>query len=170
MNLAYESLIKKHNINISDLPKDARIGIDGIKKTMNIISVLEKSGKKVGQSVLEKLNANDKWVTREIYDYLEGEETNSDEIPNDLQDIQKEIKEEAKKQEQDPLGLAIDLELSSMKKENIETISFQDLKSKAPKSYGVIFNSYDANEDNGIETSKFSLIETDVETFTLKQK
>jgi hypothetical protein len=170
MNLAYESLIKKHNIDVKDLPKDARIGIDGIKKTLHMISVLEKGGKKIGQGVLDKLNANDKWVTREIYDYLEGEETNTEEIPNDIAEIQEEIKEDTKKQEQDPIGFAIDIELSALKKENVETISLKDLKEKAPKVYGIIFKNYDADEDNGVETSNYSLIESDIEVFTLKQK
>jgi uncharacterized protein (DUF1015 family) len=170
MNLAYESLIKKHNIDVKDLPKDARIGIDGIKKTLHMVAMLEKSGKKISQSVLDKITANDKWVTREIYDYLEGDDKNDDEIPNDASEIQKEAKEEAKKQEQDPIGFLIDEELYALKKENVETISFNDLKAKAPKTYNEIFRNYDADEDNGVETSNFSLVETETEKFSLKQK
>ena len=170
MTLAYESLIKKHNLDIKDLPKDAKIGIDGIKKTLHMVAMLEKGGKKISQSVLDKISANDKWVTREILDHLEGEETNDDEIPNDATEIQKEVKDEAIKQEQDPIGFAIDEELAILKKENIETISLKDLKSKAPKTYNVIFSNYTADEENGVETSRFSLIETELETFSLKQK
>ena len=48
--------------------------------------------------------------------------------------------------------------------------SLEEIKSAAPKTWNVIWDNYDADGENGVETSRFSLIETELKTFSLKQK
>ena len=46
----------------------------------------------------------------------------------------------------------------------------EELKNVSKTAHSVIFSTYDDSGDNGIETSNYSLIETEEEIFTLTQK
>jgi hypothetical protein len=70
----------------------------------------------------------------------------------------------------DPLGLEIEKELKSLVEAGKTKLDADELKEKAPKTYNVVFKNYDEEDDNGVETSNFALIETDVEVFTIKKK
>jgi hypothetical protein len=50
------------------------------------------------------------------------------------------------------------------------SFNLEELKSLSKTAYEVIFNSYEEDEDNGIETTNFSLIETSEYQFTLTKK
>lgn len=176
MEYGYEKLLKEHNINVADLPKDAQIGIKSLKQLAGAIATNEKAGRPVSQEILDKIKANDKWVIREILDYVEEKEIDRGEIPNDPKEIIEEIEEEAEAHEaenDDPnleLGLAIEAELEAQYKAGIKEITLAEIKSKCPKAYETIFKTYEPNGSNGVRTSKFSLIENTEkpETFNLQ--
>lgn len=67
-------------------------------------------------------------------------------------------------------GYKIDEELKKAFESGKTQIKLNELKSVSPTSYIVIFDTYDDTGDNGIETTNYSLIETDEELFTLTKK
>lgn len=167
MEFQYEKLMEEEGLTLKELPQDAKVGIETIAKIKRIIALTESKGKKIHQSVYQKLKTNDKWVTREILDYLEGKDSKqSDEIPHS----ETEIKNQIDMEQIDPLGLAIEDELKKLVEAGTTKLDADELKAKAPKTYNVVFKNYDEEDDNGVETSNFSLIETDVEVFTIKKK
>lgn len=58
------------------------------------------------------------------------------------------------------LGLKIDEELKALSESGIKEITLDDLKTKAPISYDIIFDATEEDEPNGIETTNFSLLES----------
>jgi hypothetical protein len=166
MEFQYEKLMEEEELTLSELPDDAKVGIETIAKIKRVIALTESKGKKIRPDVFKKLKANDKWVVREILDYLEGKDSRQSDMPHD----EKEIKNDIEMNEIDPLGLEIENEIKNLLDSGVKTIKADDLKSKASKTYNVIFKNYNEEEDNGVETSNYSIIETDVETFTIKKK
>jgi hypothetical protein len=187
MDFQYKKALEEHNLKIADLPEDAQTGIDGIKEILKGIKLTESRGRKASARIIKKLKANDKWVYFEILDHVHDTEKNKDVIPNDsdevVEELEKEAAEKAKKEgmkeneggegnepQPDALGLAIEKEFENMIEDGKTEISFDDLKSVAPKAYNVIFDAHVEGETNGIETSKFSLLETSENLYTLKTK
>lgn len=163
----YEKLMEQEELKLSELPEDARIGIETIATINRVIVLNESKGRKIRPDVHKKIAANDKWVTREILDYVEGKDSKQpDSVPHTEKDIIKDIEQDAV----DPKGVAIDVELKALIEAKMDVIKLDELKSKAPQSYAVIFQHYDESGDNGIETSFYSIHETDTETFTIKAK
>lgn len=74
------------------------------------------------------------------------------------------------KQEQKPIGYQVEEELKSLYEQKKFNITIDELKSKAPKSYNIIFENYEKDKDNGIETSFYRLLETTTNNFKLDKK
>jgi hypothetical protein len=73
-------------------------------------------------------------------------------------------------QNPDEKGVQIDNELSKLLEIKDEW-EIDELRSKAPLTYETIFDNYDEEEENGITTDNFSIIESETpETFNLKAK
>lgn len=68
------------------------------------------------------------------------------------------------------IGFEIEAELKSLYDSGVRTISQSDLKSKAPKTYSQVFENYSDEEDNGVETSNYSAIETEQNEYTIEKK
>ena len=177
---AYEKLLDENNLKVTDLPKDAQIVIKSIKQIANAVRMTEKRGQNVSQAVRDKIKVNDKWVVREILDYLEDEETHFEDLPNPAPAVLKEIKEDAEETTAEvPLtpeqiqGKKIDVELKHLfdDGEVVDyTYSSEDLRHLATTTYFTIFDSYDDDEENGIVTSNFKLLETpESEVFKLSK-
>ena len=69
----------------------------------------------------------------------------------------------------DPKGLAIDEELKKLYSENRIKLSIDELKSFAPNSYRVLFDAYEPDEDNGIQTTYYSVIEKEDNIFHISK-
>src|SRR6478752_2402511 len=82
MEHAYEKLMKEHNLSFSELPVDARIGIESIQQIGKAIHLAEKNKRNIKPAVFDKIKANDKWVVREILDYIESKDSNQGPLPN----------------------------------------------------------------------------------------
>lgn len=177
---AYQTLMAKHNIVESDLPADAKVGITAIKNIEKAISMAEKSGKKINPETIAKIKANDKWVCNEILDFVENTDENEEDAPYEEEEIVEEIEgddtgedekgENAPAKEVDPKGVKIDADLSVAYEKGTKTITLDELKSVSKTAYDIIFDTYDESGDNGVETSQFSLLETDENVFTLNKK
>lgn len=179
MEFGYEKLMKENNLTLNDLNNDARNGIAIIRSTMVVINREAKRGKSVSDLTWGKVKSNDKWVCGEILEILDGKQrNNTDEIPFDEEEIIEQIDEENNDynndeeytESVDPIGIRIDNELDIAYMNGNTRISLDELKNLSHTAYDVIFDNYEQNTKNGIETTYFNLLETDKYIFTLTKK
>ena len=186
MEYAYVKLMQEHNLTLNDLNEDAINGINTIKDIEKSINMLAKRGKNVSAKVISKIKTNDKWVCGEILEILDGKQrNNTDEVPFDEEEIIEQIDEENNIEEEeendynedeyntesfDPIGIRIDSELDVAYMNGNTRMSLDELKNVSHTAYDVIFNNYETNTQNGIQTTYFNLLETDKYIFTLTKK
>jgi hypothetical protein len=66
--------------------------------------------------------------------------------------------------------LKIEEEWASLHEQGVQTISADDLRNKAKTTFKTIWDNYEDEVENGVETSNYSLIEQDnTQVFTLKK-
>ncbi|MEI7960774.1 MAG: hypothetical protein WCI04_00400 [archaeon] len=182
---AYEKLMAEHNLKVSDLPEDARVGITTINNIEKSMKMAEKQGKKVSDDTMSKIKANDKWIVQEILDHVEDTDDNEDEMPYDEEELQEELEEDFEEEGEDEgeedntpeneeqkkaLGLTIDKELDEMFKTGKKQWGAEDIKGGYRNTYNTLFDNYEDDGENGVETSNFRLVETDHELFTITKK
>ncbi len=166
MELAYEKLMAEHGLTVAELPTDAQTGIKSVKQIAHAMHMTEQRGHTVKPATISKLKANDKWTVREILDYVENKETNPDPLPNDPEEVVEEIEENEtpqlspEEQAKFDQGVAIETELETLSGSGKTAYTTDELKTSAPKTYKVIFDSYTQGEQNGVKTTRFSLIES----------
>lgn len=167
MEFQYEKEMQKHGLKYADLPEDAQTGIDGIKDVKKALNMLEKSGKKPTAKTLKKVKAMDKWVCYEIYDIVNDTDKNEDEMPFEEEEVLEEIEEQVKDEMEEhkeqkasnDKGAKVEAEIKSLFDNNVKQIDIEDLRTKAPVCYDILFDTYDPDEENGIQTTRYSLIE-----------
>jgi hypothetical protein len=195
MELQYENALEEYNLTIADLSDDAKIGIENINSVLKGVNMLQKSGKQVSDKTISKIKAMDKWVYYEILDQVQGSDENEDELPYDEDEVLEEAEQFAEEQDEeqdeeedeeeddeeeeenpvtptttDPKGAQIENDLKVAYDNGKKTITLNELKAISKSAYDVIFDNYDESGDNGIETSYYTLLETDDELFTLTKK
>lgn len=176
MDLQYKKVMEQNGLELSDLPEDAQIAIENINEVSRALNMLEKRGKTPTQKTLNKLKALDKWATYEIYDILKDTDKNDDEMPENPEKLVQEINEQAvdgnpeQPQEINKVGLEIESEIENLLKTGKTNFNFDELKKSAKRTYDVLFDGYEEGYDNGIETSRYNLIETDKHLFTISKK
>ena len=176
MEFQYEKALKEHNIQLQDLPEDARTGIREIKNSVNLMNLAEKKGKKVSTNAIKRVKAMDKWVYYEILDFLEDTDKNEDEIPYESEDVQESLQEsyddnsQKNVQEVKGDGVKINEELSNLHKEGKNTLTLDEIKRYAPNTYNAIFEVYSEGETNGVETKSYSLIEFEKQQYKLTKR
>jgi len=185
---AYEILIKEKSLNIADLPEEVQVAIDELKQIDKGLHLMKKSAEKKGETFKiserteKKKKAMDKFAVSAINDYLidnevEGEAPHTAEevLDEASQDATSKTKPKTKKDKETvstdkELGLTIDAELSAIVESGKTSITFDELKSLAPKAYNVLFDTYEEGEQNGIITTYYKLVETDKEVFNITKK
>jgi len=176
MELLYKKEMEKHGLSVAELPEDAQTGIENINDVLKAFRMVEKKGQKPTDKALKKLRAMDKWVLYEIYDYLNDTDKNDDDIPFDAEDVIDDVNSGKKDNddnsgiEADPLGLKIESELETLYTSGKKLLTIDEIQDNAPQTYSVLFDAYEDGEQNGIITSKYSLIEGTDRKFTLKTK
>jgi exoribonuclease R len=137
----------------------------------------ERAGKKVLPGTLKKLATMDKWVTYEILDYLHDTDKNDDDIPfvaedvlDDLEKGDKSTSPSTEEKQVDQVGLRIDQELDKLYATGKTSFEIDEIRSSARNTYKEIWDNYEEGEQNGIMTSKYSLLESGDYTFNLKLK
>jgi len=180
MELQYKKALEKNNLNISDLPEDAQTGISEINSVLRAFNMLEKKGGKPTAKSLKKLKAMDKWVYYEILDYLHDTDKNDDDIPFDADDVKDDLTNDSNDNskstddvnddniEPDALGIKIEAELDGLYQSGKTVYSIEELGDKATETYNVLFDLYQDGEENGIVTTKYSLLEDKDKTYKLK--
>jgi hypothetical protein len=193
MELQYLKAMEEYGLKESQLSEDAKIGISTIKQSLKGVKLNESRGLGVSQQVIKKIKANDKWVYYEILDMVNETDENEEEMPYDEEDILEDLEEENEEDEQpnedeeeeerevfqgrkteqegdSSTGILIDQDFKAMWEADKKVIKLDQLKSLSKNAYNIIFDNYDESGDNGIETSHFTLIETDEYEFTLTKK
>lgn len=193
MELQYLKAMEEYGLKESQLSEDAKVGIATIKQSLKGVKLNESRGLGVSQQVIKKIKANDKWVYYEILDMVNETDENEEELPYDEEEILEDLEEENEEDEQpnedededereefqgrrfeqegdSKVGIAIEEDFKSMWESGNKVIKLDQLKSLSKNAYNIIFDNYDESGDNGIETSHFSLIETDEYEFTLTKK
>jgi hypothetical protein len=166
MTLAYEKLLDKHNLEVSELPKDAQLVIRELVTLKGQVQSKLNIGQKVSPDTYERLRIKDELVVDKIFDYIEENEgsENNDPAGNDDNNNDNDNDMET--------GVKVDAELNHLFKAGKTEISFEELKSYCPATYDIIFESYENDSTNGVGTSNFELIETETgsEKFKLTKK
>jgi len=171
----YEKLMAENNLQMSDLTDDAINSITAIKDLEKSIRMAQGKGKEASETTLSKIRTSDKMATQEIVDMLDDDDDDDNDDSYDSDDSDDNDNSDDKNEPEtvitnDPKGLKIDTELEVVFASGKKEIGFDELKSISRTAYEVIFQNYDNSGDNGIETSKFTLIETDDNLFTLTKK
>jgi hypothetical protein len=198
MDLQYVKELEKQGLQVKDLPEDARTGIKEINKALSFIKMGEAKGKTASPDAIKKIKAMDKWVLYEIYDIVEDTDKNEDEIPYESDDVEDDLdneltdssgltteneeddnenneddNEEIKKQSNLIQTNAdvnkINNELYELYKNNKTELKIDEIKTYAPTVYKAIFDVYKSGEVNGVQSDKFSLLETKEQEYKLEQ-
>ena len=103
----------------------------------------------------------------EILDYVNDTDDNDDDMPYEEDEIIDDI--ESKVVVIPPHHLRIEDELKTLYSTGKKRYTIEELHDVAPSAYDAIFDTYDPEEDNGIETSYYSLIEKDDNFFHLSK-
>lgn len=179
---AYEKLMQEKGLAVNDLPEDAKIGINTLKDLEKAVKMAEKGGKTVSDKTLAKIKANDKWVVNEILDFVDETDENEDEMPYDGEEIEDEIEEYFEDEEEEeeeeeesvpessPLGQSIEKELTDMFNSGKKEWNTNEIKRDYKSTYNTLFENYEDDGENGIETSNYRLLESGDELFTISKK
>jgi hypothetical protein len=168
MEFAYRKLLAENNLTVSDLNEDAKNGIDTLVAMERAVNMALKGSKKVSEKTYSKIKTNDRWVCMEILEQLDGKKRNDDNDapPIDIKDVEDQIKIDNTEPNKNAI---LDVELDAIFKEGLAELSMQYVKEKAPNCYNLVFDNYEADGENGLVTTNFSLIEIKdkKQTFTL---
>lgn len=183
---AYEKLMEEHNLTVSDLPKDAQMGIMEIKKVETGFKNIEKQGRKPTNNSIAKVKAIDKWVVNEILDYLDETNENDEEMPHTADEVIKGSEEPLNETsgDKDQVGdntppevkggqeaIEIEAELQALFTAGKTKLTSDEVKASAPKAYKHLFEGYVDGDENGVETTRYALLESDTAgTFELTKK
>ena len=176
MKLAFEKLIEKYDLEVSELPKITQVEIREINALKGLIESKRNIGQNVTPETMEKLKEKDSSIVDDILGYVEAqdseeeeEETESEDSEDDSEDNSEEEEEEDNSDDED--GVSIDSELNELFKSGRTTLNFSQIRNFAPTTYECLFETYGKDEENGIITSNYSIIETspNSETFNISK-
>lgn len=158
MEFAYRKLLAENNLTVSDLNEDAKNGIDTLVAMERAVNMALKGSKKVSEKTYSKIKTNDRWVCMEILEQLDGKKRNDDNDapPIDIKDVEDQIKIDNTEPNKNAI---LDVELDAIFKEGLAELPMQYVKEKAPNCYNLVFDNYEAEGENGLVTTNFSLIE-----------
>lgn len=171
MKYAYEKLMEENNLTLSELPSDAKQGINQIKKIEKAIKMVQSRGKSVSKDVIEQVRVNDKWIVREILDYLEDKDVERGELPNSAEDVIEDLNESNDNEPKvDAIGLKIDKELKALFDAGKTLLTGEEIRDNARNTFEVIFDTYAKDGENGVVTTYYALIENAEGNFILTKK
>lgn len=174
MEYQYKKALAKYGLQESDLNEDAKAGIAQLNSIARTIAANEAIGKKISVATEKKIKALDKWIVYEIVDQAEDTDENDDEPEFSPEEIQAKLDAELAAENTAALdkGAKIENELAQLHASgaDLKNIPLDQIQTSCPTAYDVIFNNYDDDGDNGVETTRYSLIETAEQIFTLTKK
>jgi len=176
MEYKYKKALIEYKLSEKDLTEDAIVGISNIKEIERAMNMLTKKGLSPSEKTLKKLSAMDKWVYYEILDIVHDTNKNDDEIPFEADEVIDEIKngndseKKVELTEQEKKGNQIESELKKLVESNKLSYSIDELRNLAPTTYEEIWDNYEDDEENGVGTSNFKIMEDSNNLFTVTKK
>lgn len=188
MELKYVKLLKGNNMSESSLSGKVTVGIRKIKEIQRGIELSTKNGRKTRQDVYDTLEFLDDSVSSIIQSQIDiASASSADEAKKaeaakkaEEAELAKKLADEKAKDDKkddnvdevkpgDPKADKIDEDCSEALKAGKNKVSLEELKSLSKTAYDIIFNGYEPNGQNGVETSHYTILETEKETFTISK-
>ena len=180
MKLGFEKLLEEHKIDVYDLPRTIQVAIGDLQDLKARVLAKTNIGQNISEATIERIRVKDQMIIRSILEVIDEDEddTNDDDdfrnFSNDEDDTNDDDNSDNFQGgglENSETAIAIDKELDSLHKSGVTQIGLSELKNRARTTFNLIWDSYDANSDNGIVTSNYQLIETEPnsETFELSK-
>lgn len=178
MKLAFEKLLESHNLEVSELPKITQVEIREANSLKGLIDSKKNIGQKVTSETLQKLEDKDNAICDDILDYIDEDDSEDEEddfyedATNSDSDDEEQEEDDDDSDDDDEDGVTIDQELHSLFKSGKTTLDFNYIRNNAPATYDCLFDTYGQDEENGINTSNYSIIETspNSETFNISKR
>lgn len=184
MKLAFEKLLETNDLEISDLPKITQVEIKELSQFKSLIESKMTIGQNVTPATLQKIKDKDNAIVDDILEYLEDDDSDDDSdesndsdeeddqnpIDRFSDDEEEEVDEDDKvEQDDDDMdAITIDKELHNLFKSGETTFTLAQLRDLAPTTYECIFDTYGQDEENGINTSNYAILETSLNSETFK--
>lgn len=198
MQLGYEKLMDEYDLTAEDFDKETQAGIRSITHLKNLIESKIRVGSIITTEAIDKIKFADKSLISEILDYIEDNDLDKSD-DDDKEDLEADTKggnadngdgsnDDADNEEDDDredeegendmgdegstdIGDILDNEFRNLLSQGMTNVPLDQLRGSAPKTYDIIWESYENGEINGIETSFFRLVETapDSLQFTLSK-
>lgn len=198
MQLGYEKLMDEYDLTAEDFDKETQAGIRSITHLKNLIESKIRVGSIITTEAIDKIKFADKSLISEILDYIEDNDLDKSD-DDDKEDLEADTKggnadngdgsnDDADNEEDDDredeegendmgdegstdIGDILDNEFRNLLSQGMTNVRLDQLRGSAPKTYDIIWESYENGEINGIETSFFRLVETapDSLQFTLSK-
>ena len=150
MKLAFEKVLEKNEVDISDLDRNLQLKIREITQLKNLIESKKRIGQKIGKDTIEKL----KELDADLVDLL---------LDSFAYETDEDGADEPKNHADEQLGILIEKELYNAIKNGLREISMEEMKSLLPNCYDLIWETYEPNEENGLViANKFSLLENPI--------
>ena len=160
---AYEKLMQEYNLKESDLTKKAKVAITAIKNIEK--SLVRQKGKSnfkgMSDETKEKIEINDQFAVDEIEMMMDSDD---DEGDNQKKEPIVTLTEEEKK------GNEIESELKKLVESNKLAYTIDELRNLAPTTYEEIWDNYEDDEENGVGTSNFKIMEDSNNLFNVTKK
>lgn len=99
--LKYADLMEQNGLDVSDLPQDAQVGIQQITEVMNLVRSNIRRGRNVSDKTISKVMAMDKWVCREIVDFVNETDNNEDDMPYSVDEVEEDFDDDNTPDEDD---------------------------------------------------------------------
>ena len=178
MKLAFEKLLETNNLEISDLPKITQVEIKELSQFKSLIESKMTIGQNVTPATLQKIKDKDNAIVDDILDYLDDGDDDSDDGDDDSvddnydsvddNDDSNDDNDDNETDEDNMDAITIDKELHILFKSGTEIFTLDQLRNNAPTTYECIFDTYGQDEENGINTSNYSIIETSLNSEKFK--
>ena len=178
MKLAFEKLLETNNLEISDLPKITQVEIKELTQLKSLIDSKMTIGQNVTPATLQKIKDKDNAIVDDILEFLGDDDTDEDDNEidrfSDDDDTDEDDNDNNEDDEDDDTdgqnmdAITIDKELHNLFKSGLTTLSLAQLRDNAPETYECIFDTYGQDEENGINTSNYSILETSPNSETFK--
>jgi len=177
MKLGFEKLVEEHNIDVNDLPRTIQVAISDLEDLKARVLAKTNIGQNISEATIERIRVKDQMIIRSILEVIDEEEDDTDDdfrnFSNDEDDTDNDNSDnfQGGGLENSETAIAIDKELDSLHRSGVTQIGLSEIKNRARTTFNLIWDSYDANSDNGIVTSNYQLIETEPnsETFELSK-
>lgn len=162
---AYEKLMQEYNLKESDLTKKAKVAITAIKNIEK--SLVRQKGKSnfkgMSDETREKIEINDQFAVDEIEMMMDSDDDDSN-ADNQKKETTVTLTEEEKK------GNEIESELKKLVESNKLSYTIDELRNLAPTTYEEIWDNYEDDEENGVGTSNFKIMEDSNNLFNVTKK